>query len=165
MWPRGDVKEGPGNDRRSKGTNLSGFVAFKRRKDAETALRELDGSSWGGSTLRVGWSKAVTTSGRVIYGAVNFLAICYETHAVQAKGLRDPGLLDENKFILTPAHVLVTEAESDIEIDRIVETHEIVIIAAQDLAQGQPAVNGLLDVRSVRAVLVEFLPMKSASLR
>jgi U2-associated protein SR140 len=59
-----------GNDpsRRAKSSGLSGFVSFKRRKDAEIALRELDGVSWAGSALRVGWSKAVPTSGRVLYG-------------------------------------------------------------------------------------------------
>lgn len=71
MWPRGDSREGPGNDlasRRGKSGGLSGFVSFKRRKDAEAALRSLDGTIWSGSTLRVGWSKAVPTSGRVLYG-------------------------------------------------------------------------------------------------
>jgi U2-associated protein SR140 len=59
-----------GNDpsRRAKSSGLSGFVSFKRRKDAEVALRELDGTNWAGSALRVGWSKAVPTSGRVLYG-------------------------------------------------------------------------------------------------
>ncbi|KIM31116.1 hypothetical protein M408DRAFT_253799 [Serendipita vermifera MAFF 305830] len=74
MWPRGDAREVLGNDmssRRAKTSGLSGFVSFKRRKDAEVALRELDGASWGGSILRVGWSKAVATSGRVLYGRRN----------------------------------------------------------------------------------------------
>ena len=66
MWPRG---EGFGDmSRRSKTTGLSGFVSFKRRKDADMALHRLDGVSWGGTALRVGWSKAVATGGRVLYG-------------------------------------------------------------------------------------------------
>jgi U2-associated protein SR140 len=67
MWPRGDPRENT-TDRRSKGGGLSGFVSFKKRRDAEIALKELDGVLWAGSTLRVGWSKAVPTSGRVLYG-------------------------------------------------------------------------------------------------
>ncbi|PVG00341.1 hypothetical protein CPB86DRAFT_729426 [Serendipita vermifera] len=67
MWPRGDPREN-NTDRRSKSGGLSGFVSFKRRRDAEIALKELDGMAWAGSTLRVGWSKAVPTSGRVLYG-------------------------------------------------------------------------------------------------
>ncbi|GBE81127.1 hypothetical protein SCP_0308530 [Sparassis crispa] len=63
MWPRGDATIGPGADmtasRRSKNAGLSGFVSFMKRRDAEAALRELDGFDWGGSILRVGWSKAV----------------------------------------------------------------------------------------------------------
>ncbi|KAG8869981.1 hypothetical protein FRC20_000529 [Serendipita sp. 405] len=69
MWPRG---EGPGDlSRRSKASGLNGFVSFKRRRDAEAALREFDGVNWSGSALRVGWSKAVPTSGKVIYGRRN----------------------------------------------------------------------------------------------
>lgn len=69
MWPRGDG--GPGDalsNRRSKSGGLTGFVSFKRRREAELALRKLDGVDWAGSVLRVGWSKAVPTSGRVLYG-------------------------------------------------------------------------------------------------
>jgi U2-associated protein SR140 len=76
MWPREDFRVVAGNDpsRRAKSSGLSGFVSFKRRKDAEVALRELDGVSWAGSALRVGWSKAVPTSGRVLYGRSYHLA-------------------------------------------------------------------------------------------
>ncbi|KAJ7200693.1 SR140 protein [Mycena rebaudengoi] len=58
MWPRTDGTAGPGADmtssRRTKSSGLSGFVSFMKRKDAEQALRELDGFEWGGSVLRVG---------------------------------------------------------------------------------------------------------------
>ncbi|THU95415.1 hypothetical protein K435DRAFT_859639, partial [Dendrothele bispora CBS 962.96] len=63
MWPRPDGSAGPGADmtasRKSKNAGLSGFVSYMTRKDAEQALREFDGFDWGGSVLRVGWSKAV----------------------------------------------------------------------------------------------------------
>ena len=72
MWPRGDaMNTGPASDmntRRSRTTGLSGFVAFMKRKDAEDALRELDGFDWGGSILRVGWSKAVPVAAKPLYG-------------------------------------------------------------------------------------------------
>ncbi|PCH43787.1 hypothetical protein WOLCODRAFT_104170 [Wolfiporia cocos MD-104 SS10] len=71
MWPRGDATHGPGADmtatRRSKNSGLSGFVSFMKRKDAEAALRELDGFDWGGSILRVGWSKAVPMAAKPLY--------------------------------------------------------------------------------------------------
>ncbi|KAG6898179.1 hypothetical protein C0992_004166 [Termitomyces sp. T32_za158] len=71
MWPRTDGSAGPGADmtasRRSKNTGLSGFVSFMRRKDAERALREFDGFDWGGSILRVGWSKAVPIAAKPLY--------------------------------------------------------------------------------------------------
>jgi RNA recognition motif-containing protein len=38
-----------------------------KRKDAEAALRELDGFDWGGSVLRVGWSKAVPMAAKPLY--------------------------------------------------------------------------------------------------
>jgi U2-associated protein SR140 len=55
------------NSRRTKSTGLSGFVSFMKRKDAEQALRELDGFDWGGSILRVGWSKAVPIAQKPMY--------------------------------------------------------------------------------------------------
>jgi U2-associated protein SR140 len=71
MWPRTDVTSGPGadmtNSRRTKSTGLSGFVSYMKRKDAEQALRELDGFDWGGSILRVGWSKAVPVAQKPMY--------------------------------------------------------------------------------------------------
>ncbi|KAJ6499101.1 hypothetical protein C8R45DRAFT_897921 [Mycena sanguinolenta] len=71
MWPRTDASVGPGadmtNSRRTKSTGLSGFVSFMKRKDAEHALRELDGFDWGGSILRVGWSKAVPIAQKPMY--------------------------------------------------------------------------------------------------
>ncbi|KZT26721.1 hypothetical protein NEOLEDRAFT_1155466 [Neolentinus lepideus HHB14362 ss-1] len=74
MWPRGDNTVGPGADmtatRRTKNAGLSGFVSFMKRKDAEAALRELDGFDWGGSVLRVGWSKAVPVAAKPMYGAL-----------------------------------------------------------------------------------------------
>jgi U2-associated protein SR140 len=39
-----------------------------RRKDAEAALKEFDGFDWGGSVLRVGWSKAVPIAAKPMYG-------------------------------------------------------------------------------------------------
>jgi len=72
MWPRGDVVAGPGGDmtasRRNRNSGLSGFVSFMKRKDAEAALREVDGLDWGGSILRVGWSKAVPMAAKALYG-------------------------------------------------------------------------------------------------
>ncbi|KAJ7072108.1 hypothetical protein C8F01DRAFT_230005 [Mycena amicta] len=71
MWPRMDVSSGPGADmtqsRRVKSAGLSGFVSFMNRRDAEEALRELDGFEWGGSVLRVGWSKAVPIAAKPLY--------------------------------------------------------------------------------------------------
>ncbi|KAH9176395.1 hypothetical protein EDB89DRAFT_1941163 [Lactarius sanguifluus] len=71
MWPRGDAAPGPGADmtaaRRNRNSGLSGFVSFMRRKDAEDALKEFDGFDWGGSVLRVGWSKAVPIAAKPMY--------------------------------------------------------------------------------------------------
>ncbi|KIM45267.1 hypothetical protein M413DRAFT_66140 [Hebeloma cylindrosporum] len=71
MWPRSDATIGPGADmtasRKSKNTGLNGFVSFMTRRDAEDALREFDGYDWGGSVLRVGWSKAVPIAAKPLY--------------------------------------------------------------------------------------------------
>ena len=57
--------------RRNKNAGLSGFVSFMKRRDAEAALREFDGYDWGGSILRVGWSKAVPIAAKPMYGGYN----------------------------------------------------------------------------------------------
>lgn len=68
MWPRHDVNAGAGADpRRIKTITLTGFVSFMKRKDAETALDELNGYDWGGSILKVGWSKAVPVASKPLY--------------------------------------------------------------------------------------------------
>ena len=71
MWPRGDATQGPGADmtasRTKRSAGLSGFVSFMKRKDAETAVRDIDGFDWGGSVLRVGWSKAVPIAAKAAY--------------------------------------------------------------------------------------------------
>jgi len=76
MWPRPDAGIGPGADmtasRRSKSAGLSGFVSYMTRQDAEEALREFDGFDWGGSVLRVGWSKAVPIAAKPMFGAFFF---------------------------------------------------------------------------------------------
>lgn len=73
MWPRGDedtsIGAGITSSRRSK-AGLSGFVAYMRRVDAEVAVRELDGLDWGGSLLRVGWSKMVRIPSHPLYGTL-----------------------------------------------------------------------------------------------
>jgi U2-associated protein SR140 len=46
---------------------LSGFVAYMKRKDAERAVKELDGFDWGGFVLRVGWSKMIRLPARPLY--------------------------------------------------------------------------------------------------
>ena len=103
-----------GNDpsRRAKSSGLSGFVSFKRRKDAEVALRELDGTNWAGSALRVGWSKAVPTSGRVLYGklhkSVSLPWILTRSQAEETQGLALPSHgVHIDATLLTRAHVHV----------------------------------------------------------
>ena len=72
MWPRSDaVAPGPGGDitaRRGKTAGMSGFVSYMTRKAAEECVREMDGFNWGGSVLRVGWSKAVPIASKPAYG-------------------------------------------------------------------------------------------------
>lgn len=45
-------------------------MAFLRRGDAETAVKEIGGLDWGGSVLRTGWGKSVPLPSRPIYGAL-----------------------------------------------------------------------------------------------
>lgn len=79
MWPRTDITPGPTPDptgpRRGKGTGLNGFVSFMNRPDAEEALREFDGFEWGGSVLRVGWSKAVPVAAKALYSMYRTLFV------------------------------------------------------------------------------------------
>ena len=79
MWPRTDIAPGPTPDatgsRRGKGTGLNGFVSFMNRPDAEDALREFDGFDWGGSVLRVGWSKAVPVAAKALYSVYRTLFV------------------------------------------------------------------------------------------
>ena len=68
------MTHGPGADmtasRSKKTAGLSGFVSFMKRRDAETAVQKIDGYDWGGSVLRVGWSKAVPIAAKAAYVGV-----------------------------------------------------------------------------------------------
>ncbi|WVR09161.1 hypothetical protein IAU60_006223 [Kwoniella sp. DSM 27419] len=74
MWPRGDedtsIGAGMTVTRRHK-PGLSGFVSYMKRDGAERAVREYDGMDWGGSVLRVGWSKPVPMPLRALYDLGN----------------------------------------------------------------------------------------------
>jgi U2-associated protein SR140 len=81
MWPRGEATSGPGADitssRKAKSAGLSGFVQYMKRRDAETCVREMDGFDWGGSILRVGWSKAVPSVSKALYGETTSILFAY----------------------------------------------------------------------------------------
>ncbi|KAG8963703.1 hypothetical protein FRC03_002675 [Tulasnella sp. 419] len=70
MWPRGDHNGGPGGDitSRRKTSGMSGFVSYMARSSAEACVREMDGYTWNGSVLRVGWSRAVPIAAKPMYG-------------------------------------------------------------------------------------------------
>lgn len=82
MWPRGDNPLQSSEGRRPR-SGLSGFVSYMKRRDAETAVRDMDGYEWQGHVLRVGWSKAVPIAAKPTYGmfvpSLIFLnnSICY----------------------------------------------------------------------------------------
>lgn len=53
MWPRSAEEMASGRH--------TGFVSFMQRRDAAQALRDLDGMTFQGHALRVGWGKALAT--------------------------------------------------------------------------------------------------------
>ncbi|CAO1631482.1 unnamed protein product [Parajaminaea phylloscopi] len=72
MWPRGeDIVGGAGAGitllRNTRSAGLTGFVCFMRRDDAEIALEEGEGISWGGSLLHTSWGKAMPKPARAHY--------------------------------------------------------------------------------------------------
>lgn len=74
MWPRHDTSTASGGDpRRAKPITLTGFVSFMKRKGAEAALEEMNGFDWGGSILKVGWSKAVPVAAKALYSKFRLL--------------------------------------------------------------------------------------------
>lgn len=68
MWPRGDLPSQSAGEGRRLRSGLSGFVSYMKRRDAEVAVREMDGYEWQGHVLRVGWSKAVPIAAKATYG-------------------------------------------------------------------------------------------------
>lgn len=61
---RGDEAFSQASTRRG----LTGFVSYMERKDAERAVKELDGSEWMGNSIRVGWSKPVAKPLKTLFG-------------------------------------------------------------------------------------------------
>lgn len=152
MWPRSDASQGPGADmtatRRNKNAGLSGFVSFMKRRDAEAALREFDGYDWGGSVLRVGWSKAVPIAAKPMYGKHQCLLLTREVRdqrCIQSRsGRRAQGLhLDhlgetETATVFGPAP---SPALSRIRARvRALGTESAIVLATTDLHVGHAAV-------------------------
>ncbi|KDN36510.1 hypothetical protein K437DRAFT_241154 [Tilletiaria anomala UBC 951] len=73
MWPRGDEALGGGAGagitslRKDRLAGLTGFVAYMQREDAEYALKETDGITWGGAFIKTGWGKAMPLPTRASY--------------------------------------------------------------------------------------------------
>lgn len=72
MWPRGeDMVGGAGAGitalRNTRSAGLTGFVCYMQRVDAEYAMKEADGITWGGCTLRTSWGKAMPKTQRPMY--------------------------------------------------------------------------------------------------
>lgn len=61
---RGDEAFSQASTRRG----LTGFVSYMERKDAERAVKELDGSEWMGNSIRVRWSKPVAKPLKALFG-------------------------------------------------------------------------------------------------
>lgn len=73
MWPRGEESTGGAGGgitayRNTKSSGLIGFVCYMKREDAEYAMKEADGISWGGCTLATSWGKAMPRPARAFYG-------------------------------------------------------------------------------------------------
>jgi hypothetical protein len=112
MWPRGENASGPGADmtaaRRNRNSGLSGFVSFMRRKDAEAALKEFDGFDWGGSVLRVGWSKAVPIAAKPMYGQwIPAVLLSFTKLSPIHQSPKDPALLARCQIDVDPVPVPV----------------------------------------------------------
>ena len=102
------------SSRRNKTSGLSGFVSFMKRRDAEEALREFDGFDWGGSVLRVGWSKAVPVGTKAMYSKSLLSSI-----GALLTTLCLPKLIPRRKTVDVPGpdQDLATGAEIGIEIE------------------------------------------------
>lgn len=61
MWPRQEDQS------RFKQPGYAGFVSYMSRKDAELAVKELDGSDWQGHALKLDWGKRVRLPSRPIF--------------------------------------------------------------------------------------------------
>ncbi|TIA81489.1 hypothetical protein E3P98_02031 [Wallemia ichthyophaga] len=61
LWPR------PEDQHKLKQPGYAGFISFMTRHDAETALKQLDGSDWQGHMLKVDWGKRVRIPSRPLY--------------------------------------------------------------------------------------------------
>lgn len=59
MWPRSADDAIASNVRSTKTSGATGFVNFMKRRDAERAYKEIEGSEWMGNLLRTGWGKAL----------------------------------------------------------------------------------------------------------
>lgn len=72
-----------------RGAALTGFVSYMRRTDAERAISEFDGFNWGGHVLRIGWSKAIPTPSKALFGELYDVSLCAAEPDCLQRGLVD----------------------------------------------------------------------------
>lgn len=150
------------SSRRNKTSGLSGFVSFMKRRDAEEALRELDGFDWGGSVLRVGWSKAVPVGTRAMYSKcfLRWVPAHSQRHSVFK-----PTLRRATDDAPSPGLVLVTEVEIGTEkgtteaglvLDPVASTNVggVGPVRTAQLALGRPG-GGTIGTETVRVIATE----------
>ena len=106
------------SSRRNKTSGLSGFVSFMKRRDAEEALRELDGFDWGGSVLRVGWSKAVPVGSRPLYSESGLLLILGKSRIDSCFSVANPAADDRDSRSRSRSHDRGRDKEGDRERSR-----------------------------------------------
>lgn len=123
MWPRSE-------EEKSRGRNC-GFVAYMSRRDAERALRQLNGRTVLGYEMKLGWGKSVPITSHPIYIPQSLVEYLLPTASNLPFNAQPPSEeIDEHDL-----QNYLDEAEAKAAVDRVLENSLVKVVIPTERSQ------------------------------
>lgn len=123
MWPRSE-------EEKSRGRNC-GFVAYMSRKDAERALRQLNGRTVLGYEMKLGWGKAVPINSHPIYIPQSLVEYLQPTNSGLPFNAQPPSEeIDEDDL-----QNYMEDAEAKENVDRVLRNSFVKVVIPTERSQ------------------------------
>lgn len=124
MWPRSE-------EEKSRGRNC-GFVAYMSRKDAERALRQLNGRTVLGYEMKLGWGKSVPITSHPIYIPQSLVEYLLPTSSGLPFNAQPPSEEEIDEDML---QAYIEDAEAKEAVDRVLSNSLVKVVIPTERSQ------------------------------